>query len=69
MTVSDFDQQVSITTKDACVDFPIFDAKSRSLKKTVMGVVGGNIDSGAKVPIIEALRNICLLYTSPSPRD
>jgi ABC-2 type transport system ATP-binding protein len=58
VTVSSVDLQVSITTKDACVDFPIFDAKSRSLKKTVMGVVGGNIDSGAKVPIIEALRNI-----------
>jgi ABC-2 type transport system ATP-binding protein len=52
--------RVSITTKDACVDFPIFDAKSRSLKKTVIGVVGGNIDSGAKVPIIEALRDITL---------
>jgi ABC-2 type transport system ATP-binding protein len=52
--------RVSITTKDACVDFPIFDAKSRSLKKTVMGVVGGNIDSGSKVPIIEALRDITL---------
>jgi len=51
-------RQISITTKAACVDFPIFDAKSRSLKKTVMGVVGGNIDSGAKVPIIEALRDI-----------
>jgi homopolymeric O-antigen transport system ATP-binding protein len=49
---------VSITTKDACVDFPIFDAKSRSLKKTVMGLVGGNIDSAAKVPVIEALRDI-----------
>jgi ABC-2 type transport system ATP-binding protein len=58
VTVSSVDLQVSITTKDACVDFPIFDAKSRSLKKTVMGVVGGNIDSGAKVPIIEALRDI-----------
>ncbi|MGR7023802.1 galactan export ABC transporter ATP-binding subunit Wzt/RfbE [Geodermatophilus sp. URMC 62] len=51
---------VSITTKDACVDFPIFDAKSRSLKKTVMGLVGGNIDSGSKVPVIEALRNVTL---------
>ncbi|MFL6116038.1 MAG: ATP-binding cassette domain-containing protein, partial [Catenulispora sp.] len=51
---------VSITTKDACVDFPIFDAKSRSLKKTVASLVGGNIDSGAKVPIIEALRDISL---------
>ncbi|MGY1751476.1 galactan export ABC transporter ATP-binding subunit Wzt/RfbE [Modestobacter sp. SYSU DS0511] len=51
---------VSITTKDACVDFPIFDAKSRSLKKTVMGVVGGNIASTSKVPIIEALRDVSL---------
>jgi ABC-2 type transport system ATP-binding protein len=49
---------VSITTKDACVDFPIFDAKSRSLKKTVMGVVGGNIASESRVPVIEALRNV-----------
>jgi ABC-2 type transport system ATP-binding protein len=51
-------RQISITTKDACVDFPIFDAKSRSLKKTVMGLVGGNIASQSKVPIIEALRDI-----------
>ncbi|WP_091329967.1 ABC transporter ATP-binding protein [Geodermatophilus ruber] len=51
---------VSITTKDACVDFPIFDAKSRSLKKTVMGLVGGNIASSSKVPIIEALHDITL---------
>jgi ABC-2 type transport system ATP-binding protein len=58
--VSAVKDQVRITTKDACVDFPIFDAKSRSLKKTVMGVVGGNIDSAAKVPIIEALRDITL---------
>jgi len=60
VTVSSDDLQVSITTKDACVDFPIFDAKSRSLKKTVMGLVGGNIDSGSKVPVIEALRDITL---------
>ncbi|MGY2080224.1 ABC transporter ATP-binding protein [Modestobacter sp. SYSU DS0657] len=51
---------VSITTENACVDFPIFDAKSRSLKKTVMGVVGGNIAGSSKVPIIEALRDITL---------
>ncbi|MGY2004901.1 galactan export ABC transporter ATP-binding subunit Wzt/RfbE [Blastococcus sp. SYSU DS1024] len=49
---------VSITTRDASVDFPIFDAKSRSLKKTVLGVVGGNISSETKVPIIEALHDI-----------
>ncbi|SDX49326.1 ABC-2 type transport system ATP-binding protein [Modestobacter sp. DSM 44400] len=60
MNVSTSSQQVSILTKDASVDFPIFDAKSRSLKKTVMGLVGGNIDSGARVPIIEALRDISL---------
>ncbi len=58
MNVSQATRPVSIVTKDACVDFPIFDAKSRSLKKTVMGLVGGNIDSGAKVPVIEALRDI-----------
>ncbi len=62
MTVSDINGEssgpVSIATKDACVDFPIFDAKSRSLKKTVMGLVGGNIDSASKVPVIEALRDI-----------
>jgi ABC-2 type transport system ATP-binding protein len=51
---------ISIATKDACVDFPIFDAKSRSLKKTVMGLVGGNIASQSKVPIIEALTDITL---------
>ncbi len=49
---------VSIDVHDASVDFPIFDAKSRSLKKTVMGLVGGNIASDTKVPIIEALRDI-----------
>ncbi|MCF6744576.1 ABC transporter ATP-binding protein [Blastococcus sp. KM273128] len=49
---------VSITTRDASVDFPIFDAKSRSLKKTVLGVVGGNISNDTKVPIIEALHDI-----------
>ena len=53
-------QNISITTRDACVDFPIFDAKSRSLKKTVMGLVGGNIESSSKVPIIEALRDVTL---------
>ncbi len=49
---------VSITTQDASVDFPIFDAKSRSLKKTVLGLVGGNISSDSKVPVIQALRDV-----------
>ena len=52
---------VSIARWNACVDFPIFDAKRRSLKKTVIGKVGGNIGSqGRKVPIIEALHDITL---------
>jgi ABC-2 type transport system ATP-binding protein len=58
VNVSESKRYVGITTKDACVDFPIFDAKSRSLKKTVMGLVGGNIASTSKVPIIEALQDI-----------
>ena len=64
MSVSQVREQttsdISIVTEEACVDFPIFDARSRSLKKTVMGVVGGNIASEQKVPIIEALRGITL---------
>lgn len=42
----------------ATVDFPIFDAKTRSLKKAVLGKAGGRIGTDAKVPIIEALRDI-----------
>ncbi|WP_224387446.1 ABC transporter ATP-binding protein [Pseudonocardia sp. ICBG1293] len=42
----------------AGVDFPIFDAKTRSLKKAVLGKAGGRIGTDAKVPIIEALRDI-----------
>lgn len=49
---------VSIDIRDAAVDFPIFDAKSRSLKKKVLGKVGGKIDSDSRVPVIEALRDI-----------
>jgi ABC-2 type transport system ATP-binding protein len=51
---------VSIDVRDACVDFPIFDAKSRSIKKTVLGKAGGKIGTATKVPIVEALRNITL---------
>jgi ABC-2 type transport system ATP-binding protein len=53
------DAPIGITTRHACVDFPIFDAKSRSLKNQVVGLVGGNIDSRQRrVPVIEALRDI-----------
>jgi ABC-2 type transport system ATP-binding protein len=60
MTTVSTGTEVSISLRDAAVDFPIFDARSRSLKKTVLGMVGGNIDGGTKVPIIEALRDITL---------
>ena len=54
---------VSIDVRGACVDFPIFDAKTRSLKKAVLGTVGragGKIGGDAKVPVIEALRDVSL---------
>ncbi|MET0237086.1 MAG: ABC transporter ATP-binding protein [Kibdelosporangium sp.] len=51
---------VSIDVWNASVDFPIFDAKSRSLKKAVLGKVGGTIGTDARVPVIEALKDINL---------
>ncbi len=51
---------VSIDIWNAAVDFPIFDAKSRSLKKKVLGKTGGKIGTDSKVPIIEALHDINL---------
>lgn len=50
----------SIEIHNASVDFPIFDAKSRSLKKAVLGAAGGKIGTEGRVPIIEALRDISL---------
>ncbi|MBW4717246.1 galactan export ABC transporter ATP-binding subunit Wzt/RfbE [Saccharothrix obliqua] len=50
----------SIEVRGAHVEFPIFDARSRSLKKQVLGKVGGKIGTDAKVPVIEALRDITL---------
>jgi ABC-2 type transport system ATP-binding protein len=51
---------VSIDVWNASVDFPIFDAKSRSLKKAVLGKVGGHIGTESRVPVIEALKDINL---------
>jgi len=51
---------VSIDIRDAAVDFPVFDAKTRSLKKAVLGRAGGRIGTDSKVPIIQALRDITL---------
>src|ERR1700760_3339318 len=50
---------VSIDVQNASVDFPIFDAKNRSLKKSVLGRAGGRI-TDAKVPVVEALRDVSL---------
>jgi ABC-2 type transport system ATP-binding protein len=52
---------VSIQTDNAWVQFPIFDAKSRSLKKTFLGKAGGTIGRNASnVPVVDALRDISL---------
>ena len=47
-----------IETRNAWVEFPIFDAKSRSLKKTFLGgKIGRN---SSNVVVIEALRDITM---------
>ncbi|WP_407646225.1 galactan export ABC transporter ATP-binding subunit Wzt/RfbE [Gordonia iterans] len=52
---------VRVDTWDACVDFPIFDAKTRSLKKAVVGAAGGVIGAtDSKTVVVEALRDINL---------
>ncbi|HHY07032.1 MAG: ABC transporter ATP-binding protein [Lawsonella sp.] len=52
---------VSIDTYDACVDFPIFDARTRSLKQTFLGAAGGVIGRNtSNVVVVEALKNINL---------
>ncbi|WP_137725760.1 ABC transporter ATP-binding protein [Prescottella subtropica] len=52
---------VSIETRGACVDFPIFDAKSRSLKKAFLGKAGGTIGrTDSDVVVVEALRDITM---------
>ncbi|TSE00706.1 ABC transporter ATP-binding protein [Skermania sp. ID1734] len=56
-------EHVSIHTHGACVDFPIFDAKTRSLKKAVLGKAGGVIGrTSSDVVVVEALRDITLSF-------
>ncbi len=51
----------NIETRDAWVEFPIFDAKSRSLKKAFLGKAGGTIGrNNSNVVVIEALRDITM---------
>ena len=50
-----------IETRNAWVEFPIFDAKTRSLKKAFLGKAGGTIGRNASnVVVIEALRDITM---------
>lgn len=52
---------VRVDTWGAGVDFPIFDAKTRSLKKSVIGAAGGVIGANSSnVVVVEALKNIDL---------
>ena len=54
-------EHVRIDTHDAWVEFPIFDAKSRSLKKAFLGKAGGAIGRNTSdVVVVEALREITL---------
>ncbi len=51
---------VSIDLRGASVDFPIFDARTRSLKKAMLGAAGGRIGTDSRVPVIEALRDVTM---------
>ncbi|MGV0337130.1 galactan export ABC transporter ATP-binding subunit Wzt/RfbE [Corynebacterium bovis] len=52
---------VSIDTYNASVDFPIFDAKSRSMKHTFLGAAGGAIGRNeSNTVMVEALRDVNL---------
>lgn len=45
--------------KNVCVDFPIYNARNRSLKNTVMqAATGGRVDFGARETIIRSLHNV-----------
>ena len=48
-----------IVFKNVCVDFPIYNARNRSIKNTVMqAATGGRVDFGAKETIIRSLHNV-----------
>lgn len=48
-----------VTFENVCVDFPIYNARSRSLKNAVMqAATGGRVDFGAKETIIHSLHNV-----------
>lgn len=48
-----------VTFQNVCVDFPIYNARNRSLKNAVMqAATGGMVDFGAKRTIIRSLNNV-----------
>src|SRR5246500_5990771 len=50
-----------IETQNAWVEFPIFVAKARSLKKAFLGKAGGTIGrNNSNVVVVEALRDITM---------
>ncbi|OMB93600.1 ABC transporter ATP-binding protein [Mycobacterium colombiense] len=51
---------VRIDVNHAWVEFPIFDAKTRSFKHTVLGKAGGTIGRNTSNVVIEALRDVTL---------
>ncbi|MDO4928063.1 MAG: ABC transporter ATP-binding protein [Corynebacterium sp.] len=52
---------VSIDCYNACVEFPIFDAKSRSMKKAFLGAAGGAIGRNtSNTVVVEALKDVNL---------
>jgi len=56
--------EVSVDIHDAWVEFPIFDAKARSFKHSLIGRAGGTIGrTASNVVVIEALRDITLSLT------
>ena len=57
-----------IETRNAWVEFPIFDAKARSLKKAFLGKAGGTIGRNeSNVVVIEALRDITMSLETRRP--
>ena len=53
----------SIKFEHVCVDFPIYNAKSRSLKNTVMqAATGGKVSFGAEGTIVRSLDNITFSF-------
>ncbi|WP_020502511.1 ABC transporter ATP-binding protein [Sciscionella marina] len=50
----------SVDLRHATVDFPVFDAKSRSLKKTVLTGAGSRIATADRIPVVRALDDVSL---------